>query len=240
MTTCGKRLNTFRELIVSLDAGISIPAVVYEPSGIDVGATLILAHGAGAGQRSPFMTSFAKALAAQGLDTVTFDFPYIEAHRRLPDRRPILESCYRKVIDTIQRSVPNPFLFIGGKSMGGRIATHVAAMNPEEPIHGVVLLGYPLHPPGRPDDRRDAHLSSVGRPMLFVQGNRDTFGSPAELAPILAALSPPSTLHEVANGDHSFKVGRLRAAEQAAIYDEIQRTIAEWIRQTTDRLRDAR
>jgi predicted alpha/beta-hydrolase family hydrolase len=233
-------LDTLRELIVSLDAGIRVPALVYAPSGTEVGATLILAHGAGAGQRSPFMTGFAKALAARGLETVTFDFPYIEAHRRLPDRRPILESCYRKVIDTVRRSVPNPFLFIGGKSMGGRIATHVAAMNPAEPIHGVVLLGYPLHPPGRPDDRRDAHLPSVGRPLLFVQGSRDAFGSPAELAPILAALRPPATLHEVANGDHTFKVGRLGTAEQSAIYDEIQGTIVEWIQQTTDRLRDAR
>ena len=228
------------ELIVPLEAGTRVTARVYEPSRPRVGATLILAHGAGAGQHSSFMTDFATALAARGLDSVTFDFPYMEQRRRLPDRRPVLDACYGAVIGTVRPNLPNPFLFIGGKSMGGRIATHVAAAGRDRSIDGIVLLGYPLHPPGRPDNRRDAHLPSVARPMLFVQGSRDAFGSPVELAPILESLSPPAALYEVERGDHSFKIGGLSTSEQAAIYEGIQRKIAEWIQQTIDPPRDGR
>jgi predicted alpha/beta-hydrolase family hydrolase len=111
--------------------------------------------------------------------------------------------------------------------MGGRIATQVAAADPERPIAGLVLLGYPLHPPGRPAERRDAHLPAVGRPMLFIQGSRDAFGTPAELMPALAPVAPPGTLHVVAGGDHSFKVSR--SDDQAAVYADVQRTIAAWV-----------
>jgi predicted alpha/beta-hydrolase family hydrolase len=102
----------------------------------------------------------------------------------------------------------------------------------------LVLLGYPLHPPGRPDQRRDAHLPAVGRPMLFVQGSRDAFGTPIELAPALEALAPRATLHTVEGGDHSFKVARDRA-RQAAVYDGVQRTIVKWIQTLTIRSTDA-
>jgi predicted alpha/beta-hydrolase family hydrolase len=194
---------------------------------------LILAHGAGADQRSPFMAGFARALAALGVDVVTFNFLYTEQRRRLPDKAPVLEACYRAVIDTVRERAEvestGSVLFIGGKSMGGRIATQVAAADRELPIAGLVLLGYPLHPPGRPERRRDAHLPAVKRPMLIVQGERDTFGTPAELSPLLATLDPQPALHVVAGGDHSLKVSRRDSAAQAAIDDEAQRTIAKWI-----------
>ena len=134
-------------------------------------------------------------------------------------------------------------LFIGGKSMGGRIATYIAAADPHLPVRGLVLLGYPLHPPGRPAERRDAHLPAVGRRVLFVQGSRDTFGTPEELAPALSAMSRGSSapdLHVVAGGDHSFKVTRAAreaagapAATQHEVHDEILRTLASWIDQVT-------
>ncbi len=203
-------------------------ALAYE-SDSPSGAALILGHGAGAGQQSPFMVEFAAALAALGIDTITFNFSYTEQKRRLPDKRPALEACYCAVIDTARGEVTSAArsLFIGGKSMGGRIATHVAAADPSCPLKGLVLLGYPLHPPGRLDQLRDAHLPAVRRPMLVVQGSRDAFGTPQELTPIFSALSPPATLHVVNGGDHSFKVSR--GADQAGVYADIQRTIAEWI-----------
>ena len=138
------------------------------------------------------MTAFAHALAARGADLITFNFLYTERKRKLPDRAPALESCYRAVIDAVREHVDSArrALFIGGKSMGGRIATQVAAADAGLPMAGLVLLGYPLHPPGRPDRLRDAHLPGVARPMLFVQGTRDAFGTPAELAPILGRVSP--------------------------------------------------
>ena len=151
--------------------------------------TLILAHGAGAPQRHPFMVAFAHGLSERGLDVLTFNFLYTEQRRKVPDRMPQLAACYRAAIDVARAEIASARerLFIGGKSMGGRAATHVAAEDAALTLAGIVLLGYPLHPPGRPDQLRDAHLPNVGRPMLFVQGTRDTFGTPAELKPFSPA-----------------------------------------------------
>ncbi len=137
---------------------------------------------------------------ALGLDIVTFNFLYTEQNRRIPDRPALLEACYLAVIDKVRAEVDSArrALYIGGKSMGGRIATQVAAADPAVPVAGLVLLGYPLHPPGKPEQRRDKHLPAVGRRMLFLQGSRDAFGTPAELAPVLSTLQPAATLHEVA------------------------------------------
>ncbi len=207
-------------------------AIVYPAGDHPIGATLVLGHGAGAGQRSPFMVEFARALAALGLDVVTFNFLYTEQRRRIPDRAPALEACYRTVVDVVRREVASAraHLFIGGKSMGGRIATHIAAADAELPIDGLVLLGYPLHPPGRPDQRRDKHLPSIRRPMLVIQGSRDAFGLPGELLPALTRLTPRPTLEVVNDGDHSFKVPRRNL--QAATFANIQSTIATWIAST--------
>jgi predicted alpha/beta-hydrolase family hydrolase len=198
-------------------------------------AALVLGHGAGAGQRSTFMVDFARAISALGVDVITFNFPYTEQSRRIPDRAPVLEACYRAVIASVHAQLPaaKRALFIGGKSMGGRIATQVAAADSTLPIAGLVLLGYPLHPPGRPSERRDKHLPAIGRPMLFVQGARDAFGTPAELAPIVETIGPSASIHVVAGGDHSLKLARKNPAAQAAVYDDVQRTIVEWMRTMT-------
>ncbi len=211
-------------------------ATIYRASPPPGRAALTLAHGAGAGQNSAFMVEFASALAARGLDVVTFDFLYTARGRRLPDRGPVLEACYRAVLTAVGAAVESAAraLFIGGKSMGGRIATQIAAADPALPIAGLVLLGYPLHPPGRLDSRRDAHLPAVRRPMLFVQGSRDAFGTPEELAPVLDRLSPRAVLHVVSGGDHSFKLaGRGMAAAQAEAHAAVQTAIADWVRRTT-------
>ena len=220
------------DLKVPLATGATTTALVYPASGDGgLGATLILGHGAGAGQRSAFMVEFAAALSSLGLDVVTFNFLYTEQGRRIPDRAPALEACYRAVIEAVHAQVATArrALFIGGKSMGGRIATQVAAADAQLRLAGLVLLGYPLHPPGRPAERRDKHLPAITRPMLFVQGTRDAFGTPAELAPILAALQPAPAVHVVAQGDHSFKLSNKDPAAQAAVYDAVQRAIAGFI-----------
>src|SRR5262245_26529720 len=181
------------------------------------------------------MVDFARALSALGVDVITFDFPYIEQRRRIPDRGPVLEACYRSVISTVRHEVTSArrALFIGGKSMGGRIATQVAAVDRTLPIAGLILLGYPLHPPGRPTDRRDKHLPAVGRPMLFVQGTRDAFGTPTELASVIDAIGSSASIHAVSGGDHSLKLARKDPHGQAAVYDDVQRTIVEWMRLRT-------
>jgi len=195
---------------------------------------LVLAHGAGAGEQHPWMVRVGKGLAARGVHVVTFNFPYMDAKRRLPDSASVLEGCYRDVIGVVQREVASAGrgLFVGGKSMGGRIATQVAAADATLSVTGLVLLGYPLHPPGRPDKRRDAHLPRIGRPTLFVQGSRDTFGTPAELQPVLESMSPVPTLFVVEGGDHSFRISG--GGHQQAVSDaRVQQAIAEWIGRVT-------
>ena len=223
------------ELHISLATGAGVTALVYRSEPQAPHATLILAHGAGAGQQSPWMVAFASALSSRGLDTVTFNFPYTEQQRRVPDRRPVLDACYNAVVVHVRQHIASArtALFIGGKSMGGRIATHIAAAEPTLPVTGLVLLGYPLHPPGKPSERRDAHLGDVARPMLIVQGSRDTFGTPPEFESLMERLSPTPTMHTVDGGDHSFKISRGGKTGQESVYEGVQRTIAEWIERVT-------
>ncbi len=191
-------------------AGAKTTALRYAGSGRAAGAraVLVLAHGAGAPQTHPWMVRMAGALASRGLEVFTFNFLYAESKRRLPDKNPLLEATWRAAVAAVRaRSDARRKLFIGGKSMGGRIATQVAAAAAPDAIAdlaGVVLLGYPLHPPGRPDKLRASHLARVEPPMLFVQGSRDAFGSPAELEPFVSPLASRGTrLFAVEGADHS-------------------------------------
>jgi predicted alpha/beta-hydrolase family hydrolase len=193
-------------------------------------AGLVLAHGAGAGQMSQFMVQAARGLAVRGVTTATFDFPYITAGRKVPDRAPALERAWRDAIDAARTEIRDLPLFIGGKSMGGRIASHVAAQGDQELLRGLVFLGDPLHPPGRPEQRRDAHLQAIQEPMLFVQGSKDAFGSAMEIHALLPVLRH-ARLHEIAGGDHSFKVPGGRA-KQEPVFNDILDTVVGWMRST--------
>ena len=190
-------------------------------------AGLVLAHGAGAGQKSRFMVDTARALATRGITTATFDFLYVTHGRSAPDKAPVLEATWREAIVAARahQAFSGLPLFIGGKSMGGRIASHVASQGAER-IAGLIFLGYPLHPPGRPEQRRDKHLPAIKEPMLFVQGTRDQFGTAEEIRALLPSLNPRAQLIEVADGDHSFAVrvkvtGKKPEAVLQAIYDEV-------------------
>jgi len=212
-----------------------VTALAYRtaPQG-DTGISLILAHGAGANQTSSFMVRFSTALAAHGIDTMTFNFVYTEEGRRLPDRNDKLESCYRAVIDAacaekFNKDAHRRKLVIGGKSMGGRIASQVAAAG-HDGVAGLVFLGYPLHPPGRPDKLRSKHLPDIRAPMLFVQGSRDAFGTPDELRPIMDELKAAADLCVVEDGDHSFKVTKRSAMSQDQVYDFALDEIVRWLR----------
>jgi uncharacterized protein len=204
-------------------------------------AIFVLAHGAGAGQQSAFITGFAQGLSNRGMNVLTFNFLYTEQRRRVPDRTEKLEACYRAAITEARRQFGRSAVFIGGKSMGGRIATHLAAGDDADElgIRGVVALGYPLHPPGKPQQLRAAHLSRIRVPMLIVQGERDPFGTPAELQPVLDAISADITLHVVENGDHSLTPSRHKH-DVAALHAEIQDVIAKWIRDESSQTTKAR
>ncbi|MCC7033144.1 MAG: alpha/beta fold hydrolase [Acidobacteria bacterium] len=219
----------------------STGAALYAASGgARLDAVLVLAHGAGAGHVSPFLTAYARALAGRGIDVVTFNFGYMERGRKTPDRAAVLEETFRRVIAgaLAHRQAHGSRLFIGGKSMGGRIATHLAADAerwPEglSPVSGVVVLGYPLAPPGgRSKGDRVSHLKRLRVPTLIVQGTRDAFGDPDEVreAVFTGGVAPPIDIHPVAGGDHSFGVLKSSGRDQEAVHAEVQDAIAAWVR----------
>ncbi len=189
--------------------------------------TLVLAHGAGAGASHPWMVRVAAGLEAHGIHVVTFDFPYRAAGKKVPDPGPVLEHALAEIWEAAGRQADGP-MFAGGKSMGGRIASQAAARGLLTPAPaGLVFFGYPLHPPGRPAQRRDKHLPGVGAPMLFVQGTRDPFGSSDEMRDLVAGLRD-ATLELVEGGDHSLVVRRRSDAIDAAV-----RIAADWLNQTS-------
>ena len=214
---------------IKIDNTEAVTAIAYKANKkMQRGITLLLGHGAGASQTSDFMVNFAEGLAARGIDVVTFNFLYTEQGRRAPDRQERLETCYQAVIKAVQKTLNANQLFIGGKSMGGRIASQVAATD-NEGISGLVFLGYPLHPPGKPDALRAEHLLQIQRPMLFVQGERDTFGTPAELKPIVSKITPACAIYPVPNGDHSFTVPKKSLISQQDVYAAVQDEIVNWL-----------
>jgi predicted alpha/beta-hydrolase family hydrolase len=216
------------QISMEIAPGERVSALVYPAAAPNAGVTLILAHGAGAGQGSDFMIRFATGLSARGIDAVTFNFSYTEQGRRIPDPNRKLESCYRAVIERSRSHARNK-LAIGGKSMGGRIASQVAAADADD-VSGLVFLGYPLHPPGRPEELRAKHLTRIRIPMLFVQGARDAFGTPDELRPIVQTL-PLAALHVVEGGDHSFKVRKRDGVAQEVVHEAVLDRIAGWLRE---------
>jgi uncharacterized protein len=190
-------------------------------------AALVVGHGAGAGQNSPFMVRTAEGLAARGIAAATFDFPYMTARRSVPDRPPVLEQAWRDAVDAARREFGGLPLFIGGKSMGGRIASQVASQGVDG-LSGLVFLGYPLHPPGKPLQRRDAHLPAIREPMLFVQGSRDAFGTSDEIRELLDRLQR-AEMHEVGGGDHSFKVSGRGAPKPDAVLNAILDVVRDFV-----------
>jgi predicted alpha/beta-hydrolase family hydrolase len=218
------------ELKITVADGEAVTSLIYRADKkLRIGISLLLGHGAGSGQTSGFMVSFAEELAARGLDAVTFNFQYTEKGRGAPDSNDKLEACYRSAIDAIRKHRPlaGNQLAIGGKSMGGRIASQVAAAG-DDALAGLVFLGYPLHPPGKPDQLRSRHLPEIKAPMLFVQGSRDAFGTPGELRPILKKLD--AKIYEIEGGDHSFKVPKSAGVPQKEVYSRIQDEIAAWLK----------
>jgi hypothetical protein len=175
--------------------------VLDEPEGAR--AVVVLGHGAGSGMGSPFMAGIARGLVEQGLAVARFDFPYMHAGRKAPDPAPALVETWRLARAAVGERTGLP-LVAGGKSLGGRIASMAVAEG--MPAAALVFLGYPLHPPGRPEKLRREHLGRIGVPMLFLQGSRDAFAQPELLAETIASLGDRATLVEVEGGDHSFRV----------------------------------
>ncbi len=218
------------------DGEPTLPGVLYPANAAagPTGVVLVFAHGAGAGQGSPFMRRYAELLAVRGIAVVTFDFLYMSAGRRLPDRPPVLERAFLAAMAAAAEAVgPSArAVFVGGKSMGGRMATHLAA-RPERwtgapPLVGAVAFGYPLKPPGPRGGDRVSHLQRLGVPTLVVQGTRDTFGGPDDLR---AAVPGSAQLRvvPVETGDHSLKVLASTRRPQADVDHDVTGEAARWM-----------
>jgi uncharacterized protein len=219
------------ELKIKVTEREEVTALLYPASKQKrAGLTIVLGHGAGANQLSGFMRLFASGLAARGFDAMTFNFLYSEQRRSIPDPKARLESCYQAVIKAAlnHRKLKANRLVIGGKSMGGRIASQVAAAHPDG-IAGLVFLGYPLHPPGRLDKMRDEHLQEIRSPMLFCQGQRDAFGTEEEIRAVIKKRRLPARLYMIEGGDHSFKVPKSAGVSEEQVYENVMDATAEWV-----------
>jgi predicted alpha/beta-hydrolase family hydrolase len=185
---------------------------------------VILAHGAGQGIDSPFMKFFQEALPQRGLLSVQFNFEYIDKGKKVPDPQPKMQALYRQIVSEVADAHRPEKIFIGGKSMGGRVASYIAGDTPQ--VRGLVFLGYPLHPPGKQDQMRDAHLYDINLPMLFLSGTRDPFAQRPLLEKVVNRLGDRATLVWTEGGDHSLKVGRKGANTLETATDEIEK----WVR----------
>jgi uncharacterized protein len=186
-----------------------------------------LGHGAGGTRRAPFLRRLAEALAASGRRTLLYNFPYSEGGARRPDPGALLEATAEAVGAYVKGPLGARRLVHGGKSMGGRIASQAVARG--APADGLVFLGYPLHPPGKPDQRRERHLPEVAVPMLFVQGTRDAFARRDLLEALLARLGPRATLHTLDGADHSFAVPKRTGRSAAQVEEEIAAAVRRWL-----------
>ena len=196
----------------------------------DADLTLVLAHGAGAPLTADFMRDVAAMVAAGGYRVCRFNFVYMEQGRKAPDRQPVLEETYRAVVDRLR--MESSKLVIGGKSLGGRIASMIAADG--APVDGLVFLGYPLHPPGRPERIRKEHLPKISVPMLFVEGTRDPFCPLETLEEVRVGLKAPNEVAVIDDGDHSFKVRKSSGRTTPEALEEVAAAVTGWLGKSFD------
>jgi predicted alpha/beta-hydrolase family hydrolase len=191
-------------------------------------ALYVLAHGAGAGMRHAFMEEIAQRLAASGIATLRYQFPYSDKGRRRIDPEPLLLDTVRAAVAAGRELAGGAPLIAGGKSMGGRMTSRAAAQAPLEGVKGLVFLGFPLHPAGQPGEKRADHLAEVPLPMLFLQGTRDALADLGLLRPIVQRLGARATLRVIEHADHSFHVLKRSGRTDGEVLDELAGAIVQW------------
>lgn len=223
-----KRVAFEVEGVGRVSGALTLPA-----SGGNLGARrtgIVLAHGAGGNMDLPFLVRFARDLAAAGHPVLRFNFPYTERGRKAPDRSPVLyaawEAAQRALSTCAECRVDS--VVAAGKSMGGRIASELAAAG-RLPVRGLVFLGYPLHPAGRPERLRDEHLYRIGVPMLFFAGTRDALCNLQLLKAVLARIEAPTTLEVLVGGDHSFNLPRSAGVSADEVQTRLAARTSEWL-----------
>lgn len=213
---------------VDLGPGLGrVSALIVRPPGAWL--IYVLAHGAGAGMRHHFLESISAALAARGVATFRYQFPYMETGSRRPDSPAVAEATVRAAVKQAADLEPGLPLIAGGKSFGGRMTSGAAASSLPE-ARGLAFLGFPLHPPGRPGTSRADHLDSVEVPMLFLQGTRDQFAQLDLITTVCGRLAGRATLHPIAEGNHSFGVPKRTGRTPSSVIDELADTLVRWAR----------
>ncbi len=196
----------------------------------DARACYVLAHGAGAGMAHPFMVAIANGLAERYIATLRYQFPYMEQGSKRPDAPKLAHATVRAAVLEASRLVPEVALFAGGKSFGGRMTSQAQAAAPLPGVRGLVFLGFPLHPPGKPSDERAKHLFEVQIPMLFLQGTRDEFADLQLLEPLCKQLGDRATLKLFQDADHSFHVPVRSGRKDSEVRAELLNALADWVR----------
>lgn len=194
---------------------------------------VLLAHGAGSDHRASALVAVADALAAVGIPSLCFDFPYRAAGRRAPDRPPVLAAATREAASELTRrsGVPPERLVLGGRSMGGRVASLIVADEADpQPALGLLLLGYPLHPAGKPERRRDGHFTRLDVPVCFVSGTRDSLAPRAELTRAVRKVAGPVTLHWLESADHGYRPLKASGRSTDDVFAEAAETSVTWVR----------
>ncbi len=197
-------------------------------------ACLVLAHGAGAGMRHPFLAAVATELAAQGIATLRYQFPYMERRSRRPDSPDTCHATVRAAVVEAATLAPAIPLFAGGKSFGGRMTSQAQSVDPLPGVRGLAFLGFPLHPPGQPSDSRAGHLARVQIEMLFLQGTRDDFAKLELIQPVVSQLGDRARLQLFPDADHSFHVPARSGRTDAEVRGDLTRTLAAWIQSVID------
>jgi hypothetical protein len=223
---------TPRPVTIAISDDERISALLQTPP--DARACYVMAHGAGAGMAHPFMASFANHLAESGIATLRYQFPYMERGSRRPDPPAVAHATVRAAIAAASRLVPGLALFAGGKSFGGRMTSQAQAEEPLPGVVGLVFVGFPLHPPGRPSNERAAHLLRVRVPMLFLQGTRDEFADLQLLSAVVERLGARATLELYDDADHSFHVPARTGRKDSQIRLEMATAVAEWMSATVE------
>jgi uncharacterized protein len=215
-----------RDSRFSVEGAGDVSALLMRPP--DARWLLVLGHGAGAGMRHPFLGAVAAELAAVGIATFRYQFPYMEQKRRVPDSPSVLTATVKAAVVASQDAAAGLPLLAGGKSMGGRMTSQAAAQQALGGVQGLVFFGFPLHPPNQPATKRADHLCDVKVPMLFLQGTRDAFADLSLLRPIMDELGPRASLHTIDSADHSFHVLKSSGKTDDAILRELAQTTADW------------
>ncbi|HJV68504.1 alpha/beta family hydrolase [Ideonella sp.] len=215
-------------LTLTLADGSTVSALLQVPAGAI--ACYVLAHGAGAGMAHPFMAAVAAGLAARGIATLRYQFPYMERGSKRPDTPAVAHAAVRAAVDEAARQCPGLPLVAGGKSFGGRMTSQAQAAEPLPGVRGLVFLGFPLHPAGKPAQERAAHLAQVGCPMLFLQGTRDELADFALITEVARALGPRATPEPIAEADHSFHVLARSGRKDAEVLEGLLDSVAAWVR----------